>query len=245
MCSIAVLLISAQLASNALGFKNKVVPTLIASISVRTLILFLLIHIIRRYRLFRIYSSPAHSEFKVITLSFLTLSVILSIYCFTVDAPLLASLFILKMILVAFIEEFTFRGIVFPLIAREKRSVIKGGLYSAILFGMMHYINFLSNPNLAALNGLFLYATCGGILFAGIFAYTRILYLCVMLHFCINVMVGVHTIHRTTPSVADKVDILHQIPGLLLHVAVVFLGYYLLLKSEKIQILKSLESIKL
>ncbi len=81
-------------------------------------------------------------------------------------------LFFTYCLLTGFIEEFLFRGIIFPLFIKAnitKKNVIYSSMfYSSMLFGLMHYMNFISEPMFDLVTSQVIFAFCIGCCFVGI-----------------------------------------------------------------------------
>jgi len=96
-------------------------------------------------------------------------------------------IFIFGLCLVGFSEEFIFRGILFPKLSINIASIYSGAIVSSILFGVVHYINLINNPEFFnEITSQAISAFCFGVLMCGIFYKTKNLYVPALIHTIFN-----------------------------------------------------------
>ena len=103
-------------------------------------------------------------------------------------APLEAILYVLTMLLVGFLEEIIFRGLLFH--AMRKDGVRSAILVSSLTFGMGHIINLFNGSGVELLPNLLqvVYATAAGFMFVMIYYRTESLLVCIVAHGVFNAL---------------------------------------------------------
>lgn len=101
-------------------------------------------------------------------------------------------LIILSTYLSALTEEITFRGLVLPiLLKKEKNSLIKPVLVSSVLFGLIHFMNLINEPdNQIGITFQVIVATMLGIVFCYVMLRIRNIVIVGLLHGSINLLFG-------------------------------------------------------
>lgn len=108
----------------------------------------------------------------------------------TVIRPLFVSV-ILTTLLVGVFEEFLFRGIVFRGLNLWRGPVVAFVL-SSVLFGLMHYVNWIGGQSLATTHLQVLHAGAAGLLYAGIMLKTGSIWVSVLIHASWDSLVSVN-----------------------------------------------------
>ena len=140
-------------------------------------------------------------------------------------APLEAILYVLTMLLVGFLEEVIFRGLLFQ--AMRKNGVRSAILVSSLTFGMGHIINLFNGSGTELLPNLLqvLYATAAGFMFVMIYYRTESLLVCIVAH-------GVFNALSVCVNQAAVTDTMHIISCVFLIVVCGGYGVYLAKKEN-------------
>ncbi|MCE7996733.1 MAG: CPBP family intramembrane metalloprotease [Roseivirga sp.] len=120
----------------------------------------------------------------------------------------LLSLFIVNTLLVALIEELTFRGLILPLIMkgrRRKKSVLFVSVCLASgIFGLLHYVNLFKEPdNFWGITSQVLFAFSIGVFLGGLLLRTRHILFPVFIHFFVNFSFGNGKLKEQVEEVVD------------------------------------------
>lgn len=107
----------------------------------------------------------------------------------------LLSLFIVNTLLVACIEELTFRGLILPLIIKrrqhKKSLVFVSVLIASGIFGIMHYVNLFREPdNFWGITSQVIFAVSIGVFLGGLMLRTRHILFSIIIHFSVNFSFG-------------------------------------------------------
>ena len=159
-------------------------------------------------------------------------------------------LFTFNAIMVALLEEFTFRGLLLPLIIRQaqhKNSVLLIGiLLSSLLFGLTHYLNLFVEPdNIAGITSQVIFAMCIGIFLAGLLFRTGSIFLPIFIHLLFNFSFG-KGIFRPEIERVVETRMKEGTDWLSLLLNIIFLGFiagsgiYMLSKVRKEDVLSTL-----
>ncbi len=97
-------------------------------------------------------------------------------------------LYILSMLLVGFLEEIIFRGLLFK--AMYKNGVKSAVIVSSVTFGIGHIVNLVNGSGADLFSNLLqvLYAMAGGFLFTILFLKTKSLWACIITHGVLNAL---------------------------------------------------------
>lgn len=119
-------------------------------------------------------------------------------------APLEAILYILTMLLVGFLEEIIFRGLLFN--AMRKDGVKSAIIVSSLTFGIGHFVNLFNGSGTELLPNLLqvLYATAAGFMFVMIYYKTDSLLICIVAHGVFNAL----SVFSGNVEVSDKMHII-------------------------------------
>ena len=102
--------------------------------------------------------------------------------------PLETVLYICSMLLVGFLEELIFRGLLFK--AMCEKNVKSAIIVSSVTFGIGHMINLINGSGADLLSNLLqiAYATAAGFAFVLLFHKTKSLVACIITHGCVNAL---------------------------------------------------------
>lgn len=116
--------------------------------------------------------------------------------------------FIVGHLLVGFVEELSFRGLVLPLFIGmyiqqgEKQVLLKAVLYSSLIFGLLHFINLISNTgNIKGIMFQVFFATSIGIFLAGFMLRTGSIILTCFVHTLVNIIINSRAVSNSSDIV--------------------------------------------
>ena len=94
-------------------------------------------------------------------------------------------------LLVAVAEEMFFRGYLLPAFLKGSRSMILSVITTAVLFGLVHYINLIKQPdNFAGISRQVFLAAAVGVVFAAMQLRLKHIAIVSIIHFLINLAIG-------------------------------------------------------
>lgn len=162
----------------------------------------------------------------------------------------LLGLFLVSNLLIALVEELTFRAIVLPLIlkirSKKKRLLLVSVVMSSMLFGVLHFLNLFREPgNFSGITSQVIFATCIGVYLGALFLRTRHIIFPVMIHFLINVAFGKSALKPENNDVVTKVvgettDWASLLLTLGLFGAIALGGVFVIRLVKKVDVLESL-----
>lgn len=146
----------------------------------------------------------------------------------------------------AFLEELLFRGLILGLFLfkynKSKNGIFKAVLFSSLIFGSIHFLNFWSQPG-ATLKGVFnqIYATaCFGFMYGAVYLKTRNLFILAFFHSISNFIGGigeieaanvVENIVRNDPTLLNT--IITEIIRLVIFGIPLLIGYFVYQRINK------------
>lgn len=163
----------------------------------------------------------------------------------------LTMLNLVYMLLIGFLEELSFRGLILPLFikADAKHNIFKAVLLSSLLFSLMHYFNWYQQPDLDRVHGQVLLAFFMGIFLSGLFLKIQNIIPVAVFHALFNFVFGTDDLKRMsnqlvfsapTREVGDP-----NIFGIVLTVAVILLlsitGMRMVVSSDKKALFEKLD----
>jgi uncharacterized protein len=224
---------------------------------VRVLLIFGAYQIIKRlhFKLFTGLSSPA--LYSNIQATFIPLVfVLMGIFSnwntyYQAELPALV-LFALSVLAVGFVEEFVFRGTLFPLCIQAFKNTKNPILYAAALsgsaFGMVHFVNLFSQPeNLAGITSQVFFALSIGIFFSGLMVRTENILIPAFIHTLINFGFGAGELNPLAEALSSEkegegVNWNSVIPTTLFFAFILVGGVFMIMKSNTSQVLQKLET---
>jgi membrane protease YdiL (CAAX protease family) len=165
------------------------------------------------------------------------------------ELPTLA-LFGLSVLAVGIVEEFVFRGALFPLCIQAFKNTNRPILYAAVLsgsvFGMVHFVNVFSQPdNFIGITSQVFFALSIGVFFSGLMVRTENILIPALIHALINFGFGADELHPLAEELSegkegDGVEWNSVIPTTLFFAFILAGGVYMILKSDVNHVLKKL-----
>jgi membrane protease YdiL (CAAX protease family) len=165
---------------------------------------------------------------------------------YTAAGSYMLSIFIVNTLLVALIEEFTFRGLILPVILKtrknKKNRVFVSVVITSVVFGVLHYINLLREPD--NFWGITSQASTDFVVPG---SRTRHILWPVIIHFLVNFSFGSGDLKEVNPSpvvestgasVFDAGDLI----TLLLFVFIASGGWYMTRKADEAWFLEKLDA---
>lgn len=159
-------------------------------------------------------------------------------------------LFFTSVMFVGFLEEFVFRGTIFPLFIRslknKKNTLLLSAILSSLLFGLIHYINLFSNPNnFIGISSQVFLAFAIGVFFAGLMLRTENIIIPAILHGLINFAFGAGDL---SSSVSNSTAEINQnginwssiIPTFIIFCFILGGGIYMINKTNQEEIFRKL-----
>lgn len=160
-------------------------------------------------------------------------------------------LFALSTFAVGILEEFAFRGAVFPLFIKSlketKRPILMGAVLSSLMFGLVHFINLFSQPeNLIGITSQVFFATSIGVFFCGLMVRTENILIPCIIHALINFSFGADELRKPIEEVSTieettGINWSSVIPTTIFFLLIFIGGVYMIVKTDKESILSKLE----
>ncbi len=219
-------------------FQNQLVDFLGGNIS-RFILLLFLVFIVYKYK-FYLQRYFKISKSNIYTLSLVALLFILSfinvVNNYNNISLLVVCMFAISTILVGFVEEILFRGIFLPLLikkwAEKNYGVLMAMIFSSFLFSIMHFINYFKVYKFDIVFSQVIFAFCIGYLFAGIFLYTKNVYLTSMLHSLFNLTFGASVLKLKVEQATSSTTIYSILPTLIIWLLLLIAGHLFYRYSE-------------
>ena len=232
---------------------NDINSDLIAGIAIRGISLIVLIYTLNKLSLIKFLGTPSstnnfHSTFFALFIIAIGIKTNWNIYNSVNIYTLL--LFFTSVILVGFLEEFVFRGAIFPLLMRsfrkKKQNILLSALLSSMLFGLIHYINLFSNPdNIIGISSQVFLAFAMGVYFCGLFLRTNNIIIPAVIHGMVNFAFGAEVLTNNIKNSSAEINENVINWSSIIPTAIVFSfimggGIYMIRKTDKENILKRL-----
>lgn len=160
-------------------------------------------------------------------------------------------LFGLSTLAVGVVEEFIFRGTIFPLCINAfkiaQRPILIGAILSSSLFGIVHFINLFSQPdNLIGITSQVFFALSIGVFFSGLMVRTENIILPAFIHALVNFSFGpgeLKTVVENTSVVNEGMGVNWSsvIPTTLFFAFIMVGGVYMILNCNEKNIMQKLE----
>jgi membrane protease YdiL (CAAX protease family) len=152
---------------------------------------------------------------------------------------------------VGILEEFVFRGIVFPLLIKsfqnKKNVLLWAAFISSFLFGSIHYVNLFEQPgNFVGITSQVFFATSIGVFFCGLMARTGNILIPAAVHALINFSFGAGVLKdgigllETAVESENGLNWNSIIPTSIFFIFIMLGGVFMLLKSNKSLLLRKL-----
>ena len=228
----------------------------ISALVVRVMLLLPSIWVMRKFNFMKFsglkpWSNPQNAHATVIPLTIILLGAFINWANYLEVSLGLVFIFLLKTMSVGFYEEFIFRGVAFPMLIsafkKNKRTILISAVLSSLIFGLVHYINLIGDPdNFAGITNQVFFATAIGVFFCGIMVRTESIVVPVVLHTLVNFGFGsaeLIEVAEETAKVSEDTGI-NWSSVILTSIFFTFIflsGVYMILKADRESILQKLE----
>ena len=230
----------------------------IAGITVRIILIIITILLMKKFRLIEFSGLNNPKHFKNIQAIIISLAFILTGISGNWDNYInsdytILSAFAISTLGVGILEEFVFRGTIFPLFIISFKNTNRPLLISAVLaslaFGLVHFINLFSQPeNIAGIISQVFFATSIGVFFCGLMVRTENILIPCIIHALVNFSFGagelkppVEEIYNTAENPGTEWSSL--IPTTIFFSFIFSGGIYMILKTEAKMILDKLKNV--
>jgi membrane protease YdiL (CAAX protease family) len=159
-------------------------------------------------------------------------------------------LFSLSVSVVGIVEEFVFRGIIFPLFIRSSkttdRPILISAVLSSLMFGIVHFFNIFSQPeNIIGITSQVFFATSIGVFFCGLMVRTGNILIPIIIHALINFSFGAGELKQSMEYITDVENVSGVnwssiVPTTMFFSFIFIGGIYMILKTDKENILNTL-----
>jgi len=160
-------------------------------------------------------------------------------------------LFGLSVLAVGVVEEFIFRGTIFPLcikaLKNSRRPILIGAILSSSLFGIVHFINLFSQPdNLIGITSQVFFALSIGVFFSGLMVRTENIIIPAFIHALVNFSFG----SGELKTVVEDISVVNEgmgvnwssvIPTTMFFAFIMAGGVYMILNCNEKSIMQKLE----
>lgn len=165
-------------------------------------------------------------------------------------------LFAVSVLAVGILEEFVFRGAIFPLCIQAlkdyQRPILMGAILSSSLFGLIHLVNLFSQPdNVVGIISQMFFALAMGVFFCGLMIRTENILIPSLFHAFVNFSFGSGELTATAADVAEVVTSNESvgvnwgsvIPTTIFFAFIMAGGIYMIVNSDKSMLQKLEESV--
>jgi membrane protease YdiL (CAAX protease family) len=231
------------------------IARLSSTIAVRVVLIAISLILIKKLSLFNFtglstWRSTKNIHVITIAMAFIVMGVFSNWTSYT-DAPIdLVILFASSTLAVGIIEELVFRGTIFPLMIQsfrhQNRPLLLSALLSNFMFGLVHYINLLSQPdNFIGISSQVFFATAIGVFFCGLMVRTENIIVPSIIHALVNFSFGSGILKQSAEVVTDIEDTSGVDWGSVIPTTIFFLfifigGVYMIIQSDKHGIIQKL-----
>jgi membrane protease YdiL (CAAX protease family) len=237
-------------------FQNELTARFLAGVIVRTSLIILFFYVIRQMSFTTFSGLNSWRKAKnlqaiILALLFVAFGFTSNINTYGASTPSILILFMISVIAVGVLEEFVFRGIVFPLFIQSFQSkkyvLLWAAFISSFLFGSLHYMNLFSQPgNFIGITSQVFFATSIGVFFCGLMARTENIFISILIHALINfsfgagaLTTGINKIETTTVA-ENGLNWNSIVPTSIFFLFIMSGGVFMLLKSNKTILLRKL-----
>ena len=228
------------------------VSIFLPGILIRFLIFLGILFLIKKFKLFAfnglsLWQSPKNLQATFITFAFLGAVGSTNIDTYSNAEFHTMFLFGLSTLLVGFLEEFTFRGTIFPLfikaLKKNKRSIFLAAISSNLLFGLIHYVNLFSEPeNFIGITRQVFFAFSVGVFFCGVMVRTENILIPGLLHALVNFCLGTGDLKEIAGVIPiENLETTSNWPEIIVFGFIFLCGVFMILKADKKSIITKLE----
>jgi membrane protease YdiL (CAAX protease family) len=160
-------------------------------------------------------------------------------------------LFFCSTLVVGVVEEFVFRGTIFPLFIKsfttQKRTLLISAILSSLMFGLVHFVNLFKQPeNMIGITSQVFFATAIGVFFCGLMVRTENILIPCIIHALVNFSFSTGKLKTPIEEFSDVqetsgVDWSSFIPTTLFFLFIFIGGVYMILQADQENILDKLE----
>lgn len=230
----------------------------ISSIAIRTALIGITFWLITKWRLIIFTGLKPWQKFKniqaiIIALGFIIMGISANWTTYTNTKVELLILFTLSTFAVGIVEEFVFRGTIFPLLIKSfktnNRPILRSAVLSSFMFGLVHFLNLFRQPeNIIGITSQVFFATSIGVFFCGLMVRTENILIPGIIHALVNFSFGAGQLKQSIQEASDLN--VQEVPGIhwssliptTLFFSFIFLGgLYMIIKTDKDVILDKLQ----
>ncbi len=227
----------------------------ISSIVIRTTLILVAAVFIKKLNLkeftgFNSWKNYKNIQAIFIPLTFILMGLVSNWNTYSNTASKMLILFVLSTLVVGIVEELVFRGTIFPLFIKsfsdKRRPILISAVLSSLMFGVVHYVNLFSQPeNLIGITSQVFFALAIGVFFCGLMTRTENILIPCLLHALVNFSFGAgelkDTVEHTSIDEITEISWNSLIPTTLFFSFIFIGGVYMILKSDKENILRKLK----
>lgn len=233
---------------------------LLAGILVRSFISIMLIFLVRKLGLLRYNGLCNYRLFRekfvlLIPSFFILLGLFFHRTIYIRANNELLVLFAVSVILIGLVEELCMRGLVLPLIIKSNRGkkycLYYGVLISAVIFGLVHYINLYSHPeNFWGVTRQVFFAIAMGVFFGALMLRTGNVFVVALCHGCVNFILGNKILKEGSTNqimgqLSQSIDLISFFPTLAIFCFIIIVSLNMVRKVDEDEIKKELKYLNL
>ena len=219
---------------------DKLLSDEIGNIISRAVLLICLLWVILKYKFNKLdYFKFNFYNLRVIIIpvTILLVSIVNNIQVYSSVSASLLTTFGISQILTGFVEEFLFRGLVFALLvkalSKNKNGLRSAIIFSSVLFGLMHFINYFKTPRFDMVISQVVFACCMGYFSCGLLLKTRNIYIIALIHAAFNFAFGFNIEPETVLADPKPASVISILLTLLLYSSLVLAGHILSRQARK------------
>ncbi len=228
----------------------------ISSITIRTILIITAIGVIKKLRLIDFTGLNSWQRFRniqavIIAFGFIIMGMTGNWTTYTNTKIELLVLFALSTCVVGIVEEFVFRGTIFPLFIKsfkiKNRPILTSAVLSSLMFGIVHFINLFSQPeNIIGITSQVFFATAIGVFFCGLMVRTENILIPCIVHALVNFSFGAGELKQSIEDISDIEEVSginwnSLVPTTIFFSFIFIGGIYMILKTDKARILDTLD----
>jgi len=239
---------------------NEVENHLIAGIVVRFVIVMILLFVLFKWNLKAFNgigekASVMNLHALIIPGSILLMGIFSNWDDYTNSKAYLLVIFAISVLLVGLAEEISFRGLILPLFIQtqkeKKYGIHLSVLFTALLFGALHYINLAKEPdNFWGITSQVFFATSIGVFLGGLFLRTGSIIVVSVFHALVNFSFGTSdlkekVVTKAAEESSKEVNWNTVIPTTILFAFIFISGIYMINRVDKEAIKSKLDNLRL
>jgi membrane protease YdiL (CAAX protease family) len=228
----------------------------ISGITIRLMLISIIFFIINKLRLttftgLNSWQKVRNLQAILIPMAFIILGIANNWSTYAKTEIHLLLLFIISTFAVGIVEEFAFRGTIFPLLIKSfinaKQPIVISAVMSSLMFGLIHFINIFSQPeNIIGITSQVFFATSIGVFFCGLLVRTENLLIPSAFHALVNFSFGAGELNQSVKEIsgikeAANLNLNSIVPTTIFFSFIFISGIFMILKTDKEVILKKLK----